>query len=130
MSATKTDLILYRLQRAKDTYLDAQILAENDRWNSVINRLYYATYYAVSALLLKSDYAPVTHSGVKILFSIHFIKTGIIPEEYGKMFSQLFSWRQKGDYDDLFDFNEKRVSLYFEPVKRLIEIIETQIINE
>ena len=37
MNTTKIDLILYRVQRAKDTYLDAQILAENNRWNSVIN---------------------------------------------------------------------------------------------
>ena len=130
MSATKADLILYRLQRAKDTYLDAQILAENNRWNSVINRLYYAAYYVISALLLKFDHSPMTHSGVKTLFSVHFIKTGIVPEEYGKMFSQLFLWRQKGDYDDLFDFDEERVSIYFEPVKKLIEMVEIQIINE
>lgn len=130
MSTTKIDLILHRVQRAKDTYLDAQILAENNRWNSVINRLYYAAYYIITALLLKFDYTPGTHSGVKALFSIHFIRTGVIPEEYGKLFSQLFSWRQKGDYDDLFDFDEERVSLYFEPVKKLIEAIETQFINE
>jgi len=39
---------------------------------------------------------------------------------YGKLYSQLFSWRQKGDYDDLFDFDEKTVLPYLEPVKALI----------
>lgn len=32
------------------------------------------------------------------------------------MYSQLFTWRQKGDYDDLFDFDKDKVTPYFEPV--------------
>lgn len=40
------------------------------------------------------------------------------------MYSQLFTWRQKGDYDDLFDFNKDKVLPYFEPVNKLIHLIE------
>ena len=43
------------------------------------------------------------------------------------MYSQLFTWRQKGDYDDLFDFDKNTVIPYFEPVKKMIEIIEAKI---
>ena len=46
MKGTKADLIKYRLIRAKDTFEDAQILAEKNKWNSTINRLYYSAYYA------------------------------------------------------------------------------------
>ena len=52
MSRTKEELINYRISRAKDTLDDAQILADKGKWNSAINRLYYAAYYAVIALLL------------------------------------------------------------------------------
>jgi uncharacterized protein (UPF0332 family) len=52
MTGSKADLIRYRLSRAKDTYDDAKILADKERWNSTINRLYYSAYYAVMALLL------------------------------------------------------------------------------
>jgi uncharacterized protein (UPF0332 family) len=124
MKGTKIDLIKYRLNRANETYQDAKILAENGRWNSSINRLYYSAYYAVMALLLKSDLKPTTHSGAKSNFSEHFILTQIIPKEYGKIYSQLFTWRQKGDYDDLFDFDSEKVIPYFEPVKKLIVLIE------
>lgn len=55
MKEAKNDLIIYRLQRANETYEDAQILAENGRWNSSINRLYYSAYYALMALLLDAD---------------------------------------------------------------------------
>ena len=43
MKGSKEDLIKYRLERAWDTLEDAQILAEREKWNSTINRLYYKT---------------------------------------------------------------------------------------
>ncbi|OFX22257.1 MAG: hypothetical protein A2033_07215 [Bacteroidetes bacterium GWA2_31_9] len=124
MIGAKEDLIKYRLLRAKDTFEDAQILAEKNKWNSVINRLYYSVYYAVIALLLDSGLKPTTHNGAKSNFSEHFILTKKIPTEFGKIYSQLFTWRQKGDYDDLFDFDKDKVMPYFKPAKELIEIIE------
>jgi uncharacterized protein (UPF0332 family) len=127
MKGSKQDLIKYRLDRAKDTLDDAKILAERQKWNSTINRLYYSAYYAVMALLLNSDLKPTTHNGAKSNFSEHFIKNRIIPTELGKIYSQLFTWRQKGDYDDLFDFSEEKVMPYFEPVKTLIALIEDKL---
>lgn len=127
MKGSKKDLIRYRLLRARDTYEDAQILAERSKWNSTINRLYYAAYYAVMALLMESDLNPATHNGAKSNFSEHFIITSKIPKEFGKMYSQLFTWRQKGDYDDLFDFDKDKVMPYFKPVKDFIDLIENTV---
>ena len=124
MTGTTKDLINYRLERARETLEDAKLLAEKQRWNSAINRLYYAAYYAVIALLLKENVKSNTHNGAKTKFSEHFIKTGIYPTELGRIYSQLFTWRQKGDYADLFDFNEEKVTPYFEPVEKLIGLIE------
>lgn len=130
MSGDKKDLIQYRLFRAKDTLDDARILAENQKWNSTMNRLYYASYYAVAALLLHADLSPTTHNGVKTNFSEHFIKTNKIDREYGKIYSQLFTWRQKGDYDDMFIFSDEKVMPYFEPVSNLIALVETMILAD
>jgi len=125
MKASREDLIQYRLHRAKDTFEDAQILADREKWNSSINRLYYSAYYAVMALLLFSELNPATHNGAKSNFTEYFIKTERIPKNFGKMYSQLFTWRQKGDYDDLFDFDQEKVMPYFEPVQKLIDLIES-----
>lgn len=127
MIGSKKDLIKYRIARAKDTYDDALILADNEKWNSTINRLYYSAYYIIIALLLSVDLKPTTHNGVKSNFSKYFIKNEVLPKEFGKMYSQLFTWRQKGDYDDLFDFDREKVLPYFEPVKKLIKVIEEKI---
>ena len=124
MKGTKKDLIKYRLLRAQDTLDDAHILAEKNKWNSAINRLYYACYYAVMALLLDSDLKPTTHNGAKSQFSEHFVSTNKISKELGKIYSQLFTWRQKGDYDDLFDFDSEKVMPYFKPVEELLKTIE------
>ncbi len=110
MTGAKSDLIQYRLLRAKDTLDDALILADKQKWNSTINRLYYAAYYAIMALLLHSNLHPTTYNGAKTNFTEHFIKSNIIDLKYGKLYSPLFTWRQKGDYDDLYDFDALTVS--------------------
>ena len=86
MTGSKKDLIKYRLARAKDIFDDARILADNEKWNFTINRLYYSAYYAVMALLLNADLKPTTHNGAKSNFSEHFIKNGLILKEFGKIY--------------------------------------------
>ncbi len=106
MTKKQNDYINYRLQRASDTLNDARLLAENERWNSSINRLYYACFYAVSALLYYHAIEAKTHKGVRIKFMNEFIKTGLFDKEYGKLFSDLFDWRQEGDYSDFVSFDK------------------------
>lgn len=128
MIGDKDDLVKYRIERAKETLEDAKLLIESKRWNSAINRLYYAAFYAVIALLHNENHKTSTHNGVKSIFSEQFIKKNIVSQEFGKKYSQLFSWRQKGDYADLFDFTEEKVLPYYDFVKKFIQQIE-KIIN-
>jgi uncharacterized protein (UPF0332 family) len=123
-------LIKYRISRSWDTFDDARILISNKKWNSAINRLYYAAYYAVMALLLRNGLKPTTHNGAKINFTEHFIKNKIIDKSFGKLYAQLFTWRQKGDYDDLFDFQESQVIQYVEPVEEFIRLIESYVLDK
>jgi uncharacterized protein (UPF0332 family) len=106
MTKEQNDYINYRLQRATDTLNDAKLLAENGRWNSSINRLYYACFYAVSALLYFYSIEAKTHKGVRIKFMSEFIKTGLFDKDFGKLFSDLFDWRQEGDYSDFVSFDK------------------------
>lgn len=106
MTKEQNDYIKYRLQRATDTLNDARLLAENERCNSAINRLYYACFYAVSALLYYHSIEAKTHKGVRIKFMNEFIKTELFEKEYGKLFSDLFDWRQEGDYSDFVSFDK------------------------
>jgi uncharacterized protein len=106
MIKEQNDYINYRLQRATETLNDAKLLADNERWNSSINRLYYACFYAVSALLYSQSIEAKTHKGVRIKFMSDFIKTGVFHKDFGKLFSDLFDWRQEGDYSDFVTFDK------------------------
>lgn len=123
----QNEYINYRFQRAKETYEEAFILAREKRWNAVINRLYYACFYAVIALLLKNNIETQSHDGARTQFGLNFVKTGIIDKEYGKLFSKLFDYRQKGDYGDMFDFDEEIARPLFDQVKLFLETIEKQL---
>ena len=124
LSADERDaLVSYRIQKANDTLKEAEGISSLGYWNAVANRLYYACYYATSALLIKNSFQAQTHRGVITLLGMHFIKTGIISENSGKLFSRLFEIRQTGDYDDLFDLTEEDVQPLLKPAKEYIKEI-------
>ena len=43
----RKELVVYRINRAKETLKEIDILVDNELWNTTINRLYYACYFAV-----------------------------------------------------------------------------------
>jgi uncharacterized protein len=128
MSINKKDeYIKYRFKRAQESIDDAIILIDNKKWNTAINRLYYSCFYAVIALLLKNDIETRSHNGARTKFSDVFIKTGLIDIKFGKLFSQLSDYRQKGDYGDLFDFDDKIVLPLVDKVKEFVSEIQKRI---
>jgi len=123
----KDEYVKYRMASARQTYEAAKVLASEGFWNSAVNRLYYSAFYAINALLVLNDIQSKSHSGTKSQFSLHFIKTGKFDKKFGLLFSELFDWRQKGDYDNIFDYDMESVEPLFEPVLELIDIIDDEI---
>jgi len=117
-------IVSYRLQKAKETLQEAKGNLNMGYWNTVANRLYYACYYAASALLIKHEHSAHTHSGVISLLGLHFISKGIIPKELGKFYSQLFELRQMSDYSDWIRIEEDDVKALEEPAEEFIQTIE------
>ncbi len=102
-------LVRYRLKRAQEALEDARLLADAGRWNTCVNRLYYACFYAVSALLLGRGLSSTKHTGIRSLFNKHLVKTGEISAELGQAYNDLFRDRQESDYTDFVDFEENQV---------------------
>lgn len=123
----KKDYIKYRLDKSFESLNDAKLLAQNKRWNACINRLYYSAFYAVIALLLTDNYNGQTHDGARKQFNLKYIKDGMIDKEFGKLYTKLFDWRQKGDYGDLFDFKAEQVFPLLEPTEKLLITIKNYI---
>lgn len=125
-----TDLILYRLERAKESIIEAENMANISHWNSCINCLYYACFYAVSALLISKNLSSSKHTGIKALFNQHFVKTNIIPKKYGEHYNHLFIYRQQSDYEDFFRMEESKVKPWIALSKDFIDFIESIILNQ
>jgi len=92
-------LINYRLDQAQTALDDAKYLLEGQRSpQGIINRSYYAMFYAAIALLQKIGKIPSKHAGVISLFDTEFVKKGIFPKELSRDFHRAFELRQVSDY--------------------------------
>ena len=117
------ELINYRLSRAMETYEEAILLSRENHWNAAANRLYYACFYAINALLLKNGLSFNTHNGVKTEFHKRYVKTEIISKQSGRSYSRLFNLRQEGDYLDFKRLEKEDVESYFQEAEKLIKEI-------
>jgi uncharacterized protein len=125
----RTEYVKYRIGSAYKTFEAAKVLADNGFWNSAVNRLYYSVFYAVNALLVMNQIPTKSHSATRSQFSMHFVKTGKFEKKFGKLLSKLFDWRQKGDYENVFDYDRDSVQPLFEPVEEMIKLIEKEVKN-
>ena len=125
----KKELIHHRRTRAKETLEDAKLLLSNGRLFSSVNRLYYALFYEVSALLLTKELSSSKHSGAKALFHEHFVKPGKVSKDMGKFYSRMFEFRQESDYEDFAEFEEDEVKEWLEKANNFIDEVEEVIIS-
>lgn len=105
--SSRNDLINYKFERASQTIQEAYVLANAKFFNAAVNRLYYAAYYAASALMLTNALETVTHKGIKTMLGLKFIQTGKLDSEFGRIYQKLFNCRQAGDYDEFIYYDEE-----------------------
>ena len=129
MTDSRDDLVGYRLERAADALEDARILAQAERWDACMSRLYYACFYAVSALLSKYDLSSSKHTGVRSLFNQHLVKTGIVRKDLAVVFNDLFERRQKSDYLDFHHFEENQVLPWISRVEVFLDEIGSRALS-
>lgn len=118
------DIIRYKIEKAHTVFTEAKEVASLKRWNLTGNRLYYSVYHICSALLLSNGVISKSHSGTIHLFGEKFIRSGVLPKEYGKLITRLFELRLSGDYDDLFNATEDIIMPLFPQVEHFITEME------
>ncbi|MBN2285768.1 MAG: HEPN domain-containing protein [Tissierellales bacterium] len=127
----KIILIKYRLDRSRESLKAAELMLENELYIPAMNRIYYSMFYAVHALLILNESAFSKHGQVKGFFNREYIKAGIFPKEFGKLFNTVFEYRQKFDYVDLIIPEKQLISDYINEANNFIntlsEFIKEQI---
>ena len=97
-------IVFYRKQKSRTTLKEAEDMIDSSHWNLAIQRLYYASFYMASALLLKNKISAQSHNGVVSQLGFHFVTTGKLDKSEGRLYSRLLQNRITGDYNDFFDF--------------------------
>ena len=117
-------MVEFEIERAHRLIDQFPILEDAKLWDTLANRVYYAVFHAVTALLIKNGLHAESHQGVSVLFSKHFVKEGLIDAEYGRLFARLEKMREKSDYTCLFETSEDEVLPMIPKAKELVSIIE------
>ncbi len=130
MTSEKQALITYRLERARQALEEAVALLKAGYANAYVNRLYYACFYAVSALLLTRNISTSKHRHLRALLHQDYVKPGRVSEQMGKHFDLLFDSRHEGDYEDFVLFETEDVRPWLEPTRSFVEQIADLIQHE
>lgn len=118
------DLAKYRLEKARNTFLDAKKFCNDATPESTVNRIYYAMFYAVSSLLLIKGLSSSKHSGVRALFNREIVNKELIEKDLGKFYSDMFDRRQEGDYKDFVRFDKEDVEIWLKEAEDFIDKVE------
>ncbi len=118
------NVILQYLEMANEALQEANLLNQHGHYRASVSRAYYASFYAVQAALESIDVTAKTHQGALTMFSKHFIKTGILPKNFGKFLQDNLEQRLIGDYEIGFkaEFIDAQTAIeYAEKIKQGIE---------
>ena len=99
---TKRDLVLYRIETAKEDLKSAKILRDADSYKGANNRAYYAIYHAINAIHGMKGVAYKRHKDAIANFNKEYVKTEIFPREMGRKIAGVEEIRHASDYDDFY----------------------------
>lgn len=125
----RTTLVTLELKKARETFEEITILTTANKWSGAANRLYYAVFHAINALLIHDGHITNTHKGSHAVFNLYYIKTGILPIEYGRLYNQLQTMREESDYNCVYEVEADELRERIEPAQKLIEEIERLVKN-
>lgn len=123
-------LIRYRLEQSQTALDDAKFLSEGNRSpQSIVNRAYYAMFYAALALLQKIEKVPSKHSGVISLFDTEFALKGVFSKELSKDFHKAFELRQISDYRTFKTISKEKAEETLNNAVHFVEAVKKYLIE-
>jgi len=120
--AQKTMIGLW-LKKADEALASAELEVNAGHTGFAVNRLYYACFYAVTALLLRDGKQFARHSAVKSEFVRSYVKPGQVDARWNKFYQKLCDDRQEGDYVPTVTFEKSDVSARLHQAREFIDLI-------
>ncbi|WP_421827846.1 HEPN domain-containing protein [Larkinella sp.] len=92
------------VKKAEAYLANARTLVLTDFPLGAVTSSYYSFFWLIRGLLSDKNVLTKRHSATREMFSLHFIKSGEIPERFKDDLNLLFDRRQIADYDLEGDF--------------------------
>lgn len=99
---TLIDLSKYRLAKAAETLVTAKRDLAAEDYSSANNRAYYCIFHAMRAVIALDGENYKKHSDVIARFTLNYLKTEILPRDFGKLIANASLIRNRSDYEDFF----------------------------
>ena len=125
----RIDIVRYRIENANQTLAEVETHKANGYYNTAVNRMYYACYYAASALLIAYGIETKSHDGVRQQLGKQMVLTGKLSAELGKFYSQLFAKRTSADYEDFISQTLETVENLLPTAQVFVKTVE-QLVND
>lgn len=127
-------LLKYRIKQAEETLSDAEAMNQGGlSTRSIVNRAYYAMFYALLGLFLKANIILKTskHSGIISMFDKEFVLSGKMDREFSRSLHKMFNARQVADYKELVEVSSedaveaiKVAKLFIEEIKKVVASLQ------
>ena len=130
MTEKQKTLCNYRFSQAEDTIKSAKLCATEKFYKDAINRAYYASFYAVKAVMAISDVDFKKHKDVVAYFNQHYVATEIFSKDCGRKLARLQKKRETSDYDDFYIASAAEANEQIDAASFIIDSVKTYLLTE
>jgi uncharacterized protein (UPF0332 family) len=111
--------VALELRHADQAHRAARLLRDAALYNDALNRLYYALYHCVTALLLTSGVEARRHRALPGLLGTHF--AGVLTPSELSVVARAATWRDLADYERTWEANLEVTSQAFAEIEPLMD---------
>jgi uncharacterized protein (UPF0332 family) len=101
------------MERAQETIVNIETYITLGHYHTAVSRMYYACYYAVTAMLLHKGVEVKSHSGARQMLSLHYIKVGLFSKQLSEFYQDLHDARNEGDYEEFQYFEQEEIEILY-----------------
>ena len=126
----KSILVEYWWEKAQESLKSSKILLKENLIRNSVNNLYYSIFYATTSYFLTKGKTFKKHAGVRAEFHKELVKTGKINRKYGKLYDELLTAREEGDYRPFVEFKKSEVETWIKEVEEFLNTMKELIDKE
>lgn len=120
----RAEVIHYWMEKAHEALESARSEQKYNRRVFAVNRAYYACFYSASAVLMKMGKTFHKHTGVRASIHRSLIKKNLLDVSWGKFYDLVFENRQRGDYQELVEFEPKEVEEIVSQAEKFVTVMK------